>query len=237
MLTAFEGQSKPTQRLNSRLASSNGLPSQGAEMQPNGAFFAAKWAGAAPNRGATSELVRVLYCTRPLGLKVRVRTSLSLPRAPRARPLWLTSIPPAFPVVMTTLLAARTRRWVSAFITPFQVSFPSAVRETQAGSLALITTTNVRSGEGVMLRAGRDDEEDAAAGVKPPAGVTEGVAPACAGAGSATFSLVAAAGAAALPGVSAWRARFLAQRTTSTASSARTANNRGRDDRLGFSSR
>src|SRR5215472_1506977 len=83
-----------------------------------------------------------VYCTRPLGLKVRVRIWLSLPRAPKAWPLWLISIPPAFPVVITTLLAARTRRLLSASITPFQVSLPSAVSETQAGSLALTTTTN-----------------------------------------------------------------------------------------------
>src|SRR5262245_1135156 len=86
------------------------------------------------------------YCTRPPGLNVSVRLSLSLPIAPSGRPLWLSSTPPAFPVVMTMRRLARTRRWLSAFRNPSHVFFPSAVSETHASSFALINTTNVRSG-------------------------------------------------------------------------------------------
>src|SRR5438270_9984162 len=90
----------------------------------------------------SSRWMTKIYCTRPEALKVRVRGSFSFPKAPRGRPLKLTSIPPAFPVLRTSVLPALMFLCLSAGKTRCITDFPSATIETQESSLAFTCTKN-----------------------------------------------------------------------------------------------
>src|SRR3954471_6585155 len=85
------------------------------------------------------------YCTSPEALKVSVLGSFSFPRAPSRRPLKLTSIPPAFPVLRITDLPALIFFSLSALKTRCITDFPSATIETHESSLALTCTKNAFS--------------------------------------------------------------------------------------------
>src|SRR5438270_12396211 len=93
----------------------------------------------------SSRWMTKIYCTRPEALKVRVRGSFSFPKAPNDRPLKLTSIPPAFPVLRISVFPALTFLCLSAGRTRCITDFPSATIETQESSLALICTKNAFS--------------------------------------------------------------------------------------------
>src|ERR1051326_3727429 len=97
-----------------------------------------------PNRLAISWIVRS-YCTRPEALKVSVLGSFSFPRAPSGRPLKLTSIPPALPVLRITDVPALIFFCLSAGKTRCITDFPSATIETHETCLALTCTKNAFS--------------------------------------------------------------------------------------------
>src|SRR5579864_211555 len=86
------------------------------------------------------------YCTSPVALKVRVRGSFSFPRDPSDTPLKVTSMPPALPVLRTSVLPAMIFFFLSAESTRSITDFPSATMETHESSLALTCTTNTFSG-------------------------------------------------------------------------------------------
>src|SRR5579864_6799069 len=86
------------------------------------------------------------YCTSPVALKVRVRGSFSFPRDPSDTPLKVTSIPPALPVLRTSVLPALIFFFLSADSTRSITDFPSATIETQESSLAVTCTRNTFSG-------------------------------------------------------------------------------------------
>src|SRR5579864_442857 len=86
------------------------------------------------------------YCTSPVALKVRVRGSFSFPRDPSDTPLKVTSMPPALPVLRTSVLPAMIFFFLSAESTRSITDFPSATMETQESSFALTCTTNTFSG-------------------------------------------------------------------------------------------
>src|SRR6476646_5906463 len=86
------------------------------------------------------------YCTSPLALKVRVRGSFSFPRDPNDTPLKVTSMPPALPVLRTSVLPALIFFFFSAVNTRSITDFPSATMETHESSLAVTCTTNAFSG-------------------------------------------------------------------------------------------
>src|SRR5215813_5547925 len=95
------------------------------------------------------------YCTSPLELKVRVRGSFSFPIAPRERPLKLTSMPPAFPVLRTRSFPALIFLCLSAGRTRCITDFPSATMETRESSFAFTKMENDFSG---LLVAASDGE-------------------------------------------------------------------------------
>ena len=120
--------------------SDNALPLPGRETQPNGAFSIVKWL---PGLQSTSYTFGSAYCTKPAVVKIRVRTSLSLPRPLTSLPLCRTSRPPALFVVSTTRLPARMARCWLAFRKPCHLVLPSACSDTQESSLARTRMTNV----------------------------------------------------------------------------------------------
>lgn len=79
---------------------------------------------------------------------MRVRGSFSFPKTPSGRPLKLTSIPPAFPVLRIRVFPALTFLRLSAVKTRSITDLPSATIETQESSLATICTKNALAAAG-----------------------------------------------------------------------------------------
>ena len=128
---------------------------------------------------------------------MRVLGSFSFPRAPSGRPLKLTSIPPAFPVLSISDLPALICFCLSAVKTRCITDFPSATIETHESSLALICTKNAFSlaGRGVPVDSAG---ADLAAGIR----ATAGVAAVAGGAGS--LGVLAGSALEAVAGAFAW---------------------------------
>src|SRR5690242_694302 len=136
------------------------------------------------------------YCTSPLALKVRVRGSFSFPRDPSDTPLKVTSMPPALPVLKTSVLPALIFFFLSAESTRSITDFPSATMDTHESSLAFTSTTNTFSGfagfsgaawtgwladEAAVgsLAGGADSATGAGAGILPGGAVVAAAGGAC----------------------------------------------------------